>query len=110
MIDTIAAIDCDFNDWGQEILNLTTNTKHIAIYSNISEFSKLGFSNFDNSAGFLYIYPSDKDSFKVKDKIKIDVLDKVVILEKITSEASGVIKAELSLYEDEQFNGYSFSE
>lgn len=110
MINITDSIDCAFNDYAESIINLRDNQEYQAIYTDMSEFSRLGLSNFENLAGNLLIHPNNKNDFKYKDKIQIVRINKTLIIEKIIQNADGTLKCELSQEYQEAYNGYSFDE
>ena len=102
MIDTISAIDCAFCDWAEPVEILATSIQKNVIYDDGSKFAQLGLSTWDSPIGSFLIYPSDKQYFKRKAKVKFINRDMTVIIEKFTKESSGVIRAELSYYNEDE--------
>lgn len=102
MIDINEVINCAFTDWSEPAIVQSSDEEQLVIYDDGTKLAQLGFSSYNNTAGFLLIHPENAQYFKRKDKVKLTESDKIVIIENIIKEKGGVLKAELSFYSDDE--------
>ncbi|AEE26303.1 hypothetical protein [Francisella hispaniensis] len=111
MIDQSEAINCAFSDWGEPAEIVDTGDTLTVIYDDSNTFSSFGgVASFDAGCGYMLILPVDESKVAEQYKIKLIKTNRVFIIEKPRKLKTGVIRLELSNYDDtEVFNDYDFS-